>query len=67
MVQDGQAQDFFISNSSVFGIFYTVLVENVIPSINAVFVKLEEGRMVSHANDIPGEGSLHDRLAPGQN
>ncbi len=68
VVQEGKAQDFFISRNE-FGVgdIYTVLVENIMPSINAVFVKLEEGRMgFLHANDIPGEGSLHDRLAPGQ-
>ena len=46
IVQDGKAQDFFISRNE-FGVgdIYTVLVENIMPSINAVFVKLEEGRM----------------------
>ena len=68
LVQEGKAQDFFISRNE-FGVgdIYTVQVENIMPSINAVFVKLEEGRMgFLHANDIPGEGSLYDRLAPGQ-
>jgi len=68
IMEDGKAQDFFVSrNEFSVGDIYTVHVENIMPSINAVFVKLEEGRMgFLHANDIPGNGSLYERLAPGQ-
>lgn len=68
ITEDGKAQDFFVSrNEFSVGDIYTVHVENIMPSINAVFVKLEEGRMgFLHANDIPGNGTLYERLAPGQ-
>ena len=68
LMEDGRALDFYISKNE-FGVgdVYSVVVENIMPSINAVFVKLQDGQMVFlHANDIPGRGSLYDRLSPGQ-
>jgi ribonuclease E len=68
LMEDGRALDFYISKNE-FGVgdVYAVVVENIMPSINAVFVKLQDGQMgFLHANDIPGRGSLYDRLSPGQ-
>jgi ribonuclease E len=68
LMEDGRALDFYISKNE-FGVgdVYSVVVENIMPSINAVFVKLQDGQMgFLHANDIPGRGSLYDRLSPGQ-
>ena len=68
LIEDGKALDFIISrNDYSVGDIYSVQVENIMPSINAVFVRLEEGQMgFLHANDIPGRGTLYERLKPGQ-
>ena len=65
VIEDGKALDFMISrNDYGVGDVYTVSVQNIMPSIDAAFVKLEEGRMgFLHANDIPGTGNLYDRLS----
>jgi ribonuclease E len=68
IMEDGNATDFFISkNEYSVGDIYAVQVENIMQSINAVFVKIAEGQMgFLHANDIPGRGLLDTRLSPGQ-
>ncbi len=68
LMDNGKAIDFIISkNDFSVGDVYAVTVENIMQSINAVFVKLQEGQMgFLHANDIPGRGLLNDRLSPGQ-
>lgn len=68
LMDNGKAIDFIIQkNDYSVGDVYAVTVENIMPSINAVFVKLQDGQMgFLHANDIPGRGSLYDRLSPGQ-
>lgn len=68
LMEDGRAIDFYISkNEYSVGDVYSVQVENIMPSINAVFVKIADGQMgFLHANDIPGRGDLHSRLSPGQ-
>lgn len=68
IMEDGKAIDFYIArNDYGVGDVYTVSVENIMPSIDAVFVKLEEGRMgFLHANDVPGHGDLFTRVYPGQ-
>ena len=68
LMEDGKAIDFFISkNEYSVGDIYAVQVENIMPSINAVFVKVADGQMgFLHANDIPGRGPLDSRLSPGQ-
>jgi ribonuclease E len=67
-MEDGRALDFLISKHEYgVGDIYTVKVENIMPAIDAVFVKLEDGRMgFLHANDVPGTGNLFDRVYPGQ-
>lgn len=68
LMEDGKATDFFISkNEYSVGDIYAVQVENIMQSINAVFVKIADGQMgFLHANDIPGRGLLDTRLSPGQ-
>jgi len=68
LLEDGRALDFLISKHEYgVGDLYTVKVENIMPAIDAVFVKLEDGRMgFLHANDVPGSGNLYDRVYPGQ-
>jgi ribonuclease E len=68
LMEDGKAIDFYISkNEYSVGDVYSVLVENIMPSINAVFVKIADGQMgFLHANDIPGRGDLYNRISPGQ-
>lgn len=68
LMEDGRAIDFYISkNEYSVGDVYSVQVENIMPSINAVFVKIADGQMgFLHANDIPGRGDLYSRLSPGQ-
>ncbi len=68
LMDNGKAIDFIISkNDFSVGDIYAVTVENIMQSINAVFVKLQDGQMgFLHANDIPGRGLLNDRLSPGQ-
>ncbi len=68
LIEESKALDFLISKHEYgVGDVYTVKVENIMPAIDAVFVKLEDGRMgFLHANDVPGSGNLHDRVYPGQ-
>jgi ribonuclease E len=68
LMENGKAIDFFISkNEYSVGDIYAVQVENIMPSINAVFVKIADGQMgFLHANDIAGRGHLETRLSPGQ-
>ncbi|MDA1021256.1 MAG: Rne/Rng family ribonuclease [Cyanobacteria bacterium] len=68
LMDNGKAIDFIIQkNDFSVGDVYAVTVENIMQSINAVFVKLQDGQMgFLHANDIPGRGLLYDRLSPGQ-
>lgn len=68
LLENGRATEFIISkNEYSVGNVYAVTVENIMQSINAVFVKLQDGQMgFLHANDVPGRGLLNDRLSPGQ-
>ncbi len=68
LMENGRASDFYISkNEYSVGDIYAVQVENIMQSINAVFVKIADGQMgFLHANDIPGRGLLDTRLSPGQ-
>lgn len=68
LMENGRATEFIISkNEYSVGNVYAVTVENIMQSINAVFVKLQDGQMgFLHANDVPGRGLLNDRLSPGQ-
>ena len=68
IMEDEKATEFFIHRGDLLlGDIYTAKVENIMPSIDAVFVNLGNNRMgFLHASDIPGQGSLNDRLQPNQ-
>ena len=68
-IMDGdKAIEFFIHRGDLLlGDIYTAKVENIMQSIDAVFVNLGNNRMgFLHASDIPGQGSLNDRVQPNQ-
>lgn len=49
------------------GDIYTAAVENILPGIDAAFVNLGKDKMgFLHANDVPGQGNLKERLVPKQ-
>ncbi len=68
IMEDDKAIEFFIHKGELLlGDIYTAKVENIMPSIDAVFVNLGNNRMgFLHASDIPGQGPLTDRLQPHQ-
>ena len=68
IMENDKAIEFFIHKGDLLlGDIYTAKVENIMPSIEAVFVNLGNNRMgFLHASDIPGHGSLHDRVQPSQ-
>ncbi len=68
IMEDDKAIEFFVHKGELLlGDIYTAKVENIMPSIDAVFVNLGNNRMgFLHASDIPGQGPLTDRLQPNQ-
>ena len=68
IMEDERAIEFFIHKGDLLlGDIYTAKVENIMPSIDAVFVNLGNNRMgFLHASDIPGQGNLNDRVQPNQ-
>lgn len=68
IMENDKATEFFIHRGDLLlGDIYTSKVENIMPSIDAVFVNLGNNRMgFLHASDIPGQGSLYDRVQPNQ-
>lgn len=68
LVEDEKAIEFFLHRGDLLlGDIYTAKVENIMQSIDAVFVNLGNNRMgFLHASDIPGEGPLADRIQPNQ-
>lgn len=68
VMENDKAIDFFISRNDLgVGDIYTVTVQNIMPSIGAVFVHLGDGRMgFLHVNDVPGTGDLTERVSPGE-
>ena len=68
LVDKGKAIEFFFQNSGFsVGDIYTARVENILPSIDAVFVSLGTEKMgFLHASDIPGHGPLSERIWPKQ-
>ena len=68
IMEDDKAIEFFIHRGELLlGDIYTAKVENIMPSIDAVFVNLGNNRMgFLHASDIPGHGHLEDRVQPHQ-
>lgn len=68
VMEDDRAVEFFIHKGDLLlGDIYTAKVENIMPSIEAVFVNLGNNRMgFLHSSDIPGQGNLYDRVQPNQ-
>ena len=68
IMENEKAVEFFIHRGDLLlGDIYTAKVENIMPSIDAVFVNLGNNRMgFLHASDIPGQGHLNDRVQPNQ-
>ncbi|MBI3590121.1 MAG: Rne/Rng family ribonuclease [Candidatus Melainabacteria bacterium] len=68
IMENEKAIEFFINRGDLLlGDIYTAKVENIMPSIEAVFVNLGNNRMgFLHASDIPGQGNLYDRVQPNQ-
>ena len=68
IMDNDKAVEFFIHKGDLLlGDIYTAKVENIMQSIDAVFVNLGNNRMgFLHASDIPGQGSLNDRVQPNQ-
>ncbi len=68
IMDNDKAIEFFIHKGDLLlGDIYTAKVENIMPSIDAVFVNLGNNRMgFLHASDIPGQGNLNDRVQPHQ-
>ncbi|MDX1919187.1 MAG: Rne/Rng family ribonuclease [Candidatus Caenarcaniphilales bacterium] len=68
LMDRGKAVEFFFkSNDFSLGDIYSARVENILPSIDAVFVSLGSEKMgFLHASDIPGIGPLSDRVWPRQ-
>ena len=68
IMEDDKAVEFYIHKGDLLlGDIYTAKIENIMPSIEAVFVNLGNNRMgFLHASDIPGHGNLYDRVQPGQ-
>lgn len=68
IMENDKAIEFFIHKGDLLlGDIYTAKIENIMPSIEAVFVNLGNNRMgFLHASDIPGQGYLTDRVQPNQ-
>ncbi len=60
--------EFFVNRGELLlGDIYTASVENILPGIDAAFVNLGKDKMgFLHANDVPGQGPLKERLVPKQ-
>jgi Rne/Rng family ribonuclease len=68
LMDRGKAIEFFFQGTGfAVGDIYTARVENILPSIDAVFVSLGTEKMgFLHASDIPGSGPLSQRVWPKQ-
>lgn len=68
LVENDRVVEFFVNRGELLlGDIYVAIVENILPGIDAAFVNLGKDKMgFLHANDIPGEGALRDRLVPKQ-
>ncbi|MBX9723259.1 MAG: Rne/Rng family ribonuclease [Candidatus Obscuribacterales bacterium] len=68
LVENDRVVEFFVNRGELLlGDIYVAIVENILPGIDAAFVNLGKDKMgFLHANDIPGDGALRDRLVPKQ-
>lgn len=68
LMDRGKAVEIFVQSSDfALGDIYCARVENILPSIDAVFLNLGSDKMgFLHASDIPGTGPLTERVWPRQ-
>lgn len=68
LMENDRVVEFFVNRGELLlGDIYVAIVENILPGIDAAFVNLGKDKMgFLHANDIPGEGALKERLVPKQ-
>ena len=68
ILENERVVEFIVNRGELLlGDIYTAAVENILPGIDAAFVNLGKDKMgFLHANDIPGHGSLKERLVPKQ-
>ncbi len=68
LLENDRVVEFFVNRGELLlGDIYVAIVENILPGIDAAFVNLGKDKMgFLHANDIPGEGALKERLVPKQ-
>jgi len=68
ILENDRVVEFFVNRGELLlGDIYTASVENILPSIDAAFVNLGKDKMgFLHANDVPGQGPLKERLVPKQ-
>jgi Rne/Rng family ribonuclease len=68
LLENDRVVEFFVNRGELLlGDIYTATVENILPGIDAAFVNLGKDKMgFLHANDVPGQGLLRERLVPKQ-
>lgn len=68
ILENEKVMEFIVNRGELLlGDIYTASVENILPGIDAAFVNLGKDKMgFLHANDIPGQGALRERLVPKQ-
>lgn len=68
LLENDRVVEFFVNRGELLlGDVYTATVENILPGIDAAFVNLGKDKMgFLHANDVPGTGSLKEKLVPKQ-
>lgn len=68
LLENDRVAEFFVNRGELLlGDIYTCSVENILPGIDAAFVNLGKDKMgFLHANDVPGQGPLKERLVPKQ-
>jgi Rne/Rng family ribonuclease len=68
LLENDRVCEFFVNRGELLlGDVYTATVENILPGIDAAFVNLGKDKMgFLHANDVPGTGSLKEKLVPKQ-
>ena len=68
LLENDRCVEFFVNRGELLlGDIYSATVENILPGIDAAFVNLGKDKMgFLHANDVPGQGPLKERLVPKQ-
>jgi ribonuclease E len=68
VIENDKVVEFFVNRGELLlGDIYSATVENILPGIDAAFVNLGKDKMgFLHANDVPGQGPLKERLVPKQ-